>query len=61
LSLADKFYPGSGEENKEDFQHNIVNVVLTPIGPGPWDYQGRAKLTNPKREALCKQASEEFR
>jgi hypothetical protein len=40
---------------------HIVNVALTPIGPGPWDRKARAKLTVPQRDLLCKQASAEFR
>eukprot|EP01032_Pedospumella_encystans_P011509 gene11509-13377_t len=39
----------------------IVNIALTPIGPGPWDRKARAKLTPAQRDTLCKQASAEFR
>ncbi|KAJ1409956.1 histone deacetylase domain-containing protein [Ochromonadaceae sp. CCMP2298] len=42
-------------------EHHIVNVALTPIGPGPWDSRARAKLTPTQREVLCKQAGAEFR
>lgn len=46
--------PGAGSDR-------IVNIALTPIGPGPWDRKARAKLTPAQRDLLCKQASAEFR
>jgi hypothetical protein len=48
--------PGS-----KDYHPNIVNIALTPIGPGPWDRKKRTQLTATQRDLLCKQASAEFR
>jgi len=42
-------------------QQNIVNIALTPIGPGPWDAKARMRLSQTQRDLLCKQASAEFR
>lgn len=49
----------SNSNNNND--SNIINISLTPIGPGPWDRKARAKLSNTQRELLSKQASEEFK
>jgi hypothetical protein len=68
--VGEIFYPGSGAESPEDIHsnnnnnnsnNNIINITLTPVGPGPWDPVARGKLTQTKREGYCKQASEEFR
>lgn len=40
---------------------NVVNVALTPIGPGPWDPKTRAKLTPAQMKQLSDAASAEFR
>lgn len=72
---GEQFYPGSGQEMLNatsssssarcpigsTHNSNIVNIELTPIDPGPWNHIARAKLTPAKREAICKQASQEFR
>jgi hypothetical protein len=71
---AERFYPCSGpdsfpEEAETDApqgttaerNERIVNIALTPIGPGPWDRKARAKLTSAQREVLCKEASAQFR
>lgn len=57
----ERFYPCSGQESEEDRRNNIINITMTPVGPGPWDQVTRAKLTAAKREAYCRQASDEFR
>jgi acetoin utilization deacetylase AcuC-like enzyme len=61
--VGEIFYPGSGAESPEDINNNnnIINITLSPVGPGPWDPVARGKLTQTKREGYCKQASEEFR
>eukprot|EP01038_Epipyxis_sp_PR26KG_P007318 gene7318-9972_t len=58
LFAEEKFYPCSGRDLQEN---NVVNIALTPLGPGPWDKRARAKLTASQREELCTQASIEFR
>ena len=60
LFADEKFYPGSGDENVIEVNPNIVNICLTPIGPGPWDDIARQKLSTMKRENLVKIASQEF-
>jgi hypothetical protein len=40
---------------------NIINIAMTPLGPGPWDPAGRSKLSAKQRDALCKKASRELR
>lgn len=61
VCIGENFYPGSGLEDPKDDEKNIVNITLTPVGPGPWDPVAREKLTQTKRDAYCKQASDEFR
>jgi hypothetical protein len=70
LFAGEHFYPGSGEERfngvstspvGSTVNRNIVNIELTPLDPGPWNHPGRVKLTQVKKDALCKQASGEFR
>ena len=39
----------------------VINITLTPIGPGPWDQKLRSKLTTAQKEGFCSQASCEFR
>ena len=41
--------------------NNIINIGLTPIGPGPWDLKGRSKLSINQKEDYCSQASMEMR
>ena len=50
---------GDSEEHGTGF--NIVNIGLTPVGPGPWDLKARAKLSTAQRNDLCSQASVELR
>lgn len=41
LYAEERFYPGSGEDNDEMCgDGGIINIGLTPIGPGPWDAKG---------------------
>jgi len=40
---------------------NVVNVALTPIGPGPWDPKTRAKLSASQLRQLTDAASAEMR
>lgn len=64
LFADDKFYPCSGNDSCENSitnENNIVNIGLTPIGPGPWDKKARAKLTSAQRHELCVSASNEMR
>lgn len=53
--------PVSSTTTETSSPEHIVNIALTPIGPGPWDRKARAKLTSVQRDLLCKQASAEFR
>lgn len=61
------FYPGSGADCSESYDPasgtglNIVNVGLTPIGPGPCDRKTRASLSEKKRAEVCAGASDEMR
>lgn len=63
--VADRFYPCSGAEEPQQSPCNngsiVINITLTPIGPGPWDQKLRSKLTTAQKEGLCSQASCEFR
>ena len=65
LFAEDKFYPCSGndscEKSSNGSNNNIVNIGLTPIGPGPWDSKARAKLNTAQRNELCTIASREMR
>ena len=64
LFADDKFYPCSGDDSCEKSNNglnNIVNIGLTPIGPGPWDSKARSKLTPAQRHELCVLASNEMR
>lgn len=54
----ERFYPCSGEDSDGP---NVVNVGLTPLGPGPWDQKARIKLTQAQRADLVAAASREFR
>jgi len=58
LYAGDRFYPCSGSDSVDG---NIINISLTPIGPGPWDQKQRSRLTQAVRSELCRIASEEFR
>jgi hypothetical protein len=42
-------------------QKNIINIAMTPIGPGPWDPVSRSKLSVKQRDELCRKASFELR
>lgn len=65
LYAEDKFYPCSGNDSCErsncNSNNNIVNIGLSPIGPGPWDSKARAKLNTTQRNELCTIASNEMR
>ena len=64
----EQFYPCSGRETAADTDtseerpenRNIVNIGLTPIGPGPWDPKSRAKLTKSQRLELISLANAEL-
>lgn len=58
---ADAAAPDASQVSEAERNDKIVNIALTPIGPGPWDRKARAKLTPVQRDALCKQASAQFR
>lgn len=45
----------------QENQDNILNIGLTPVGPGPWDPKQRAKLSTSHRAELCYKASREMR
>jgi acetoin utilization deacetylase AcuC-like enzyme len=57
----EQFYPCSGREAANDPNENIVNIGLTPVGPGPWDQKGRLKLTHAQRRELINVANAELR
>jgi hypothetical protein len=61
LFAGERFYPCSGKEDPLDADSNIINIELSPVGPGPWDYKARHKLSAAHREELCATASLEFR
>jgi acetoin utilization deacetylase AcuC-like enzyme len=67
LFSGESFYPGSGADGSERYDPatctgiNVVNVGLTPIGPGPCDRKGRAALSSKKRAEVCAGASSEMR
>ncbi len=67
LFQGEHFYPGSGLDCCErvdpitGFGANVCNVTLTPVGPGPCDISGRAKLSAAQRAAVCDVASKEMR
>jgi hypothetical protein len=56
----ERFYPCSGGDDC-DGSENIINIALTPIGPGPWDPVGRQKLSVKQRLKLTEKASAEMR
>ena len=41
--------------------YNVINIGLTPVGPGPWSPPLRSKLTGKQRAQLRAQASKELR
>ena len=64
LFAADSFYPCSGADEVSTFAEggvNVVNVALTPLGPGPWDPKTRAKLTPAQLKQLTDAAGAEMR
>lgn len=64
-SEQERFYPCSGGDfintTEDGHDANVINISLTPIGPGPWDYKTRINLKPEKRLELCNIASQEFR
>ena len=70
---GDTFYPCGGAETVTSpvlnasnragdiVSDGVINITLTPLGPGPWDQAARGKLTVRKREEFCHQASTEMR
>lgn len=59
LLIEERFYPCSGGD--EQSAPNILNIPLTPIGPGPWDMKGRKKASLKQRQIYCEQASKEMK
>ncbi len=53
--------PGSSQLFHVTPSNNIVNICLTPIGPGPWDNKARLKLLPKQRQILQQTASKEMR
>jgi acetoin utilization deacetylase AcuC-like enzyme len=39
----------------------IINIGLTPVGPGPWDLKSRTNLSSKQRTELCRVAGLELR
>ena len=54
-------HDNSNSNSNSTSNSNIINIAMTPIGPGPWDPLGRSKLTVKQRDELCKKASRELR
>jgi hypothetical protein len=71
LYADDRFYPcsgvgaGTGTAGQGDVLlesgGGILNIPLSPLGPGPWDPKARQKLTPKQRQGLCAKASQEMR
>ena len=64
LHADSRFYPCSGqEESPEELNEhpNVMNISLTPVGPGPWDQKNRVRLSNAQKIEYCKLASQEMR
>jgi len=70
LYAGDSFYPCTGSDevsvcststDSAADRANVVNVALTPIGPGPWDAKARGKLTPSQLRQLTDAASAEMR
>jgi acetoin utilization deacetylase AcuC-like enzyme len=61
LFSGERFYPCSGDDSPSDENKNIVNISMTPIGPGPWDPKAKHALSSAKKKELCAIASAEMR
>ena len=65
MLIGERFYPCSGNDTHVEAvagdHKNIINIALTPVGPGPWDLKGRGKLSPQQRLDLCQQAGNELR
>lgn len=64
LHAGSDFYPCSGRDEtaaEEAACPNIVNIGLTPVGPGPFDPRTRKRVTAAQRNEYCRTASTEFR
>jgi len=67
LFADDRFYPCSGSDSHSSQKQsaadnkNIINIGLTPLGPGPWNQTVRSKLTQHAKAELCAAAALEFR
>jgi hypothetical protein len=53
--------PSTGDSSGGFSVPKILNLPLTPLGPGPWDVKGRKKLSAKQRQVYCQQASQEMR
>ena len=61
-----RFYPCTGKDcstHSTDSPEsvNIVNIALSPVGPGPWDIKAKAKLTKEIKKDFISLASTEYR
>ena len=47
LYAEERFYPCSGADCAPSSSSgaNIINIAMTPVGPGPWDAKARGKLS----------------
>jgi acetoin utilization deacetylase AcuC-like enzyme len=64
LHAGSDFYPCSGRDEtvaEQEADPNIVNIALTPVGPGPFDPRTRKRITAAQRGEYCRTASLEFR
>lgn len=64
LHAGSDFYPCSGRDETPEEQAaepNIVNIGLTPVGPGPFDPRTRKRVSTAQRNDYCRAASAEFR
>jgi hypothetical protein len=62
VAAEELFYPCSGRTTAATAtDNNIINIGLTPIGPGPWDSRARAKLSYTHRQELINLANAELR
>ena len=65
LYAGDRFYPCTGNDSNElcssNGKYNIINVAMTPVGPGPWDAKTKHALSSSKRNEYSALASLELK
>ena len=65
LYAGDRFYPCTGNDSNElrcnSGKYNIINVAMTPVGPGPWDAKTKHALSVTKRNEYSALASLELK